>query len=443
MKTYEKYKDSGIEWIGEIPEHWEVSRLKFMGESIIGLTYSPEEVTEDESGYLVLRSSNIQNGKLSLNDNVFVKKQINEKLITRINDILICARNGSVDLVGKNILIDEKTEGQTFGAFMTIFRGKSNQFVYWFFNSPFFDAQKGAFSTSTINQLTSTILNNLITTVPPEIEQTAIANYLDSKTTKIDRIVANKEALVSLYEEEKKALINEAVTKGVALSGKLKSSGVDWLGDVPEHWEVKKLKYLLKDTKGALKPGPFGSDLKTSDYLAEGNYKVYTQRNVLDNDFEKGDDYISDEKFESLSVFEINPDEILVTTRGSIGKSAVFPTGSQKGIIHPCLIKLQIENSKVLNDWLIKYFNESSYFEENVHLESNSTIIDVIYGYTLNNIIIPTPPIDEQFKILQCIEIETANINDKINQIKQEIDLLKEYRQALIFEAVTGKVRVD
>ncbi|MBI2259350.1 MAG: hypothetical protein HYU67_10690 [Flavobacteriia bacterium] len=108
MKKYDSYKDSGVKWLGEIPSHWNVTKLKYIGNAIGGLTYTPNDIVEDETkGKLVLRSSNIQDGKLSLVDNVYVKSDISEKLTLKKGDILICSRNGSQHLIGKNICIDE------------------------------------------------------------------------------------------------------------------------------------------------------------------------------------------------------------------------------------------------------------------------------------------------------------------------------------------------
>ena len=104
-KRYPKYKDSDVEWIGEIPEGWEVKRLKFLGKAIIGLTYDPSEIVDNQNGTLVLRASNIQDSSLSMEDCVYVKKNIPEKLRTKKDDILICSRNGSKRLIGKNIML--------------------------------------------------------------------------------------------------------------------------------------------------------------------------------------------------------------------------------------------------------------------------------------------------------------------------------------------------
>jgi type I restriction enzyme S subunit len=209
-----KLKDSGIEWIGMIPEHWEVRRLKDIGKAIIGITYSPNDIVHSEKeGILVLRSSNIQNDKLDFGDCVFVNMKIPKKLATKVGDILICSRNGSRNLIGKNICIDEESAGLTFGAFMTIIRTKSFRYVSCFFNSQIFDAQSGAFMTSTINQLTINTLNNLSIALPSAIvEQNAIANYLDEKTQKIDSIVTNIKSQIETLKELRKTLINDVVT---------------------------------------------------------------------------------------------------------------------------------------------------------------------------------------------------------------------------------------
>mgnify|MGYP000895638092 CR=1 FL=1 len=206
-------KDSGVEWIGEVPAHWTLQRLKDIGKSVIGLTYAPEDVVEDESqGTLVLRSSNIQNGRLSLDDNVYVRKDISSQRTLRRDDILICSRNGSRALIGKNITIDAQTEGCTFGAFMTVYRSKYSRFISHYFNSMLFESQSGSFGSSTINQLTITTLNSMLVALPPRGEQHAIADYLDTKTVRIDRIIEIIDAQITKLQDLRKSLINAVVT---------------------------------------------------------------------------------------------------------------------------------------------------------------------------------------------------------------------------------------
>jgi len=279
MSKYETYKESDFVGIGKVPEHWEVKRLKHLGEAIIGLTYSPNDVTENEEGILVLRSSNIQEGFIAYDDCVYVDKEVNPNLITRKGDILICARNGSAHLVGKNICIDEKSAGHTFGAFMVVFRGKYWRYLSYFFNSPIFTSQTGMFSTTTINQLTSQTLNNLRIAYPSDsIEQENICNYLDDQTQKIDRLIANKKAQAEKLKELRQIEINNAVTKGQNPNVEMKDSGIEWLGKIPKHWELKKIKQLLKPEKNAIKTGPFGSDLKFEDLIEEIYFSLSSNR---------------------------------------------------------------------------------------------------------------------------------------------------------------------
>ena len=207
-----KMKPSGIDWLGDIPEGWEIKKAKYLGRAIIGLTYHPDEVVNEDEGILILRSSNIQNGLVELNDNVYVKKEIPENLITKIGDILICSRNGSIQLIGKNILIDKSTENLSFGAFMTIFRSKYFEFLYYFFNSSLFTSQTGLFSTSTINQLTTSILDNMEIPLPPAAIQKEIVNVLKIKTAKIDEIMKKIETQIEKLQEYRQALITSAVT---------------------------------------------------------------------------------------------------------------------------------------------------------------------------------------------------------------------------------------
>ncbi len=170
-----------------------------------------------------------------------------------------------------------------------------------------------------------------------------------------------------------------------------KQSGIEWIGEIPEHWEFKKLKYLLKNNKDAVKTGHFGSQLKNNEML-NGEIKVYNQRTVLDNDFDKGEYYISKEKYEELKSFTVYPKDILITTRGTIGKASILPLSSQVGILHPCLIRIQIKLDITSNDYLIHLINDTDILLEQVNLLSNSTTIEVIYSNNLKELILPLPP---------------------------------------------------
>ncbi len=436
MATYETYKDSGIEWIGDIPEHWEVKRLKYIGDSIIGITYNPKEVVQ-ENGTLVLRSSNIQNGKLSLKDTVYINKEIPERLETKIGDILICSRNGSRRLIGKNITIDEKTKGETFGAFMTIFRTDQYQFISKYFNSQVFSGQSGLFLTSTINQLTINTLNNFYTALPPEVEQKMIANYLDEKTAEIDKLIEQKKKLLKLYEKEKEVIINQAVTKGLNSNVKLKASGIECVGEIPVHWEVKRIRHIAKIF------GRIGyRGYKTTDLVAKEEGAITISPSNMKKyhmDFDSCT-YLSWEKYEESPEIKIfNEDILFVKTGSTYGKVSFVKNLPEKATINPQIIVFKEVNC--VNEFL--YYILKS---QNIEFQVESTVvggtIPTISQAKINNYTFPIPNNDEQLKIVEYIKTTTAKVDTKLNKTKKLIALLIEYKTTLISDVVTGKIKV-
>ena len=204
-------KDSDIERIGEIPQHWEVSKIKYIGEARNGLTYSPQDMCDETKGTLVLRSSNIQNDTLCFEDNVYVDKEVDEELMMKEGDILICSRNGSAKLVGKCAIIPKHVNA-TFGAFMMRFRSILNRKFSLYLIRTTLAQYKELFSTSTINQLTNTMIGNMQFPLPSELEQQEIANFLDKKCSEIDSLIELKQQKIEELKDYKKSIIYEYVT---------------------------------------------------------------------------------------------------------------------------------------------------------------------------------------------------------------------------------------
>lgn len=205
-------KDSGIKWIGDIPADWMINRFKNVGQCWNGLTYSPNNLCDESDGILVLRSSNVQNGTLVMNDNVYVNCSISAKNMVQKNDILICSRNGSAKLIGKNALIEDDINA-AFGAFMMIYRCKHPKYMRYILNSDVFLYNLSSFLTSTVNQLTAGVFNNIKFPFTKNIEeQQEIVDYLDKKCVTIDTLIAKKEQLITQLETYKKSLIYEYVT---------------------------------------------------------------------------------------------------------------------------------------------------------------------------------------------------------------------------------------
>jgi type I restriction enzyme S subunit len=471
MKPYSKYKSSGVEWIGDIPEHWVVKRLKFIGDAIGGLTYSPNDIVDNEyDGKLVLRSSNIQNGKLSLEDNVYVNTSIPNKIVLRKGDILICSRNGSKHLIGKNILIDEQMEGNTFGAFMMIFRSNQYNFLYQYFNSAIFTSQSGLFLTATINQLTSNTINNFIIALPPLPEQTAIANFLDRKTAELDTLIANKQRLIQLLKEERTAIINHAITKGISGLNhdsfdlhdskdyknqenknqenqsnpknhgsdnvRYKDSGIEWIGEIPEHWEVKKLKHIKNKIGSGITPRGGAEVYLTSGYPLIRSQNIYFDGIRLDDVA-----YISEEIHNSMSNSKVYPNDVLINiTGGSIGRCYFVSNEFNEANVnqHVCIIR---PNQKILTEYLYNLLR-SDICQLQITLSQTGGNREALNFEDLKNFIIPLPNIEEQTIILENIKNKEGEINTIISQTEKEIELLKEYKTALISEVVLGKVDV-
>ena len=195
-----------------IPEDWEVKRLGEIGDALIGLTYKPADVRPD--GILVLRSSNVQDGSLRFDDNVFVETEVPDRIMVRPGDILICVRNGSRDLIGKCARIDGRAEGMTFGAFMAVFRSPFHSFIFHQFQSSIIKRQIHEHLGATINQITNKSLNSFVIPLPPtEAEQDAIATIL----SEMDAEIATLEAKLTKARALKQGMMQELLTGRIRL----------------------------------------------------------------------------------------------------------------------------------------------------------------------------------------------------------------------------------
>ena len=437
-----RMKESGIDWIGQIPQEWEVIKFKYLGDVKQGLTYSPSDIVDKDEGILVLRSGNIQNGVLDFTNNVYVKTKVAESIALRKNDILITARNGSSALIGKNAIIDTDIKA-TFGAFMMVFRTNKSliaKFAFYLMNISF-NFYRTFFTTSTVNQLTAAIFNGIEVPLPSISEQQKIADFLDKKTAQLDKVKSLLEEQIQKLKDYRASLIYETVTKGLDKTVPMKDSGINWIGEVPEGWGVSKLKFILEKGSNSIKVGPFGSSLSGDAIRSSGKW-VYNQRNVLDNNFTETDFYISEAKCKELKNFSVSSGDILLTTRGTIGRVAIVPKKYCEGIIHPCLMKFKVDSKIVLPE-LIKYlFNDIPLVREQLNFLSNSTTIDVIYSYNLKNIIIPTIPIAKQYSILEVLDRQTSDVDSLIKIKQKQIENINKQRQTLIYDYVTGKRRV-
>ena len=226
------------------------------------------------------------------------------------------------------------------------------------------------------------------------------------------------------------------------LYDKYKQTGVAWFSSIPSHWRAEKIKFSFRGSSGSIKTGPFGSQLKFED-MQGLDIKVYNQKNVIQGDLSLGDEYIDYDKFELLKAFEVFEEDLLITTRGTIGRCKLVPKGSKRGILHPCLMRIQFDSNKINYRYFEYLLEESKLLLVELALKSNSTTLEVIYSETLKNIYAPIPPVLEQTQIAKFLDHKTAQIDRLIAKKKALIEKLNEKRTALITQAVTKGLNPD
>lgn len=429
-------KDSGVAWIGKIPKKWEVTKVKYYFEVINGSTPDSNNFDYWDGEINWITPADMSDfGAISKGENNITGKGYNScgTTILPSGSIVISCRAP----IGKiNYALNKLCTNQGCKSLLRI--GNNRFFFYLLYTAKEELLLLGR--GTTFLELSTYDLKMLDVITPLTAEQQAIADFLDSQCSKIDSIIEDIEKEIDILERYKKSLITETVTKGLDKNVPMKDSGVEWIGDVPSHWEIKKLKYFLT-ANDDLRVGPFGSSLTNSDFVTEG-IAVYNQRSVLDNQFDEMDTFISREKFKELRSFEVAVGDILLTTRGTIGKVAIVPQDSPLGILHPCLIRFRTNKSAIIDKLLVLIFNETTFIKDQLVLMSNSTTIDVIYSYSLKEVLLPVIPKDEQSRIYEFLNEKCLKINSIIATKNKQLETIKKHKQSLIYEYVTGKKRV-
>jgi len=438
MNRCERYKDSGIPWLGEVPAHWDTMSLKYICDVRDGTHDTPKYVYESDNSYPLVTSKDISNGNINFESAKFISEEdylnISKRSNVNFGDLLM----PMIGTVGGSVLVE------TYRKFTikNVALFKAGQFcakwLKYFLDSELSKIQFELEKNGGVQDFVGlTTLRNLIILKLPLKEQTAIAHYLDTKLSEIDALIDKQQTLLEKLAEQRTAVITHAVTKGLNTAAPMKNSGVEWLGNVPAHWDVKRLKFLITE----LRVGPFGSAIKISDYVQDGK-PLYNQRTVLDNSFANNSIFLTDEKYKELNSFQTKSGDFLLTTRGTIGKVAIVPQNAEPGIIHPCLIRFKIDENLFQPKLLKSIFNETDFFKKQLDLKSNATTIDVIYSNSLKELFLTLPPRDEQAVIADYLDQKTTKIYRLCDTVNQTIGRLKEYRTALITQAVTGKIKV-
>lgn len=441
MKQYPKYRESGIQWIGQVPEHWEVSKLKYVIES---LKSGGTPDSGNTSFYVEGGTPWVSIGDMSASEHVkTTQKTLSKEGIANKNLIVFPAGTILYSIYATLGKVSELDVPACINQAILAIEPK-DCILKPFFKYSLISQEQYVYSiatNSTQPNLNAEKVSNFAILLPPLSEQEAIAAYLDKQTGKIDKSIESLEQQKTDLQQYRTSLISEAVTHGLSPNTTLKDSGVQWIGQIPEEWKVGPLKYYTSQDKYAIKTGPFGSQLKGDELRENGDVRVYNQRNVIDAQFETVQNYVTSNKAEELESFFTRPSDILLTSRGTIGRAAILPDSAIMGILHPCLIAVRL-NTDLLDKRYFLHVLSSPLFRTYVSVESNATTIEVIYTETLKSFILPIPPLPEQEAIAAYLDERMGKIDTAIATIDRQIADLRAYRTALITEAVTGKVDV-
>jgi len=418
-KRYPAYRDSGVEWLGEVPEGWNMERLKYcatlINEKVDGresnLPYTGLENIESWTGRLIpseeISTSEGQSNIYEPEDVLFGKLRPYLAKVLSAKEHGICT--------GELLVLRPKDVSQDY-----LFRYMLARDFISIVDSSTYGAKMPRASWD--------FIGDLPVLLPTEAEQRAIAAFLDSETGRIDTLIEKKERQIKLLQEKRATLISHAVTKGLDSDVKMKDSGVEWLGEVPEKWELMKFRRVCRLQQGL--------QIAQSNRFGEkgpNRFEYITVKSIHANDTTNSKEYIENP---TRSVI-CTTDDILLARTGATGEVI----SGQNGVFHNNFFKIIYDRKIVDKNYLIYYLSNTQIKKHLLLLAGTTTIPDLNHGEFLSTHFI-SPDIHEQQNIISFLNSETGNIDTLIDKIRQSISKLREYRTALISAAVTGKIDV-
>lgn len=431
-RRYPAYKDSGIEWLGKIPKHWALKRIRHAVPSIKNGTTTAQ--VGYETDYMVTRIETISNGEIDYNKVGYVEHDATlDCYRLKTNDILLSHIN-SLEMVGNCSIY--RGEKNLYGG-MNLLRLRPAKsvvpvFLFWWLKNDKFSLAIKMIAKHAINQVSVPILSlkDIPLPWPPTKEQLAIAAFLDRETERIDALIEKKQRQIELLQEKRTALISHAVTKGLNPDVKMKDSGIEWLGEIPEHWEVRRLKYTATINDEAL-PETTEPDYEFI-YVDIGS--VDANRGIV-----KTETYRFEHAPSRARRIVRNGDTIVSTVRTYLRAIASIRNPQENLIVST---GFAVVRPHKLDPGYFSYALRSPFFIETVVSCSTGVSYPAINAPEVGNIGITIPSLDEQKAIADFLDRETARIDVLIEKVQSSIEMLREYRIALISAAVTGKIDV-
>jgi len=423
-KPYPKYKESGVAWLGEVPEGWEVKAGKFIGKILTTPSINDKDLNENGSFfYIKVNDLNYING-IYLNSS---KHKISNNLnIKSINNYICFPKRGAAIFTNKACIVKVKSLIDPNLMAWKIFDKYNDKF---FLQTLLTRGLAEIADVSTVPQINNKHIEPIKFPVPPIEEQNRIIDYIENKTKKIDTLIKKQQTLLELLKEKRQALISHVVTKGLDDSVAMKSSGVAWLGDVPEGWEIGLLSSLFLNNKEK------NIGMKNNNLLSL-SYGRIIQKNI---DTSKG---LLPANFESYQIVKKGFIVLRLTDLQNDKKSLRVGFVNEKGIITSAYVGLAKKSQSIGNEKYFYYFLHSF----DIHKGFYGMGAGVRQGLNFNELKklkFTLPPLKEQNKIVDYIDQKTKQIDTLIKKSTKAIELLKERRVALVSAVVTGKVDVQ
>jgi len=419
FKPYPKYKDSGIEWLGQIPLSWEVKKLKH---NLRLLT----EKADKKTNPVALENIESWTGKFISTETEYE----GDGVAFKTGDLLFGKLR---PYLAKAYLAE--ASGEAVGEFHVMHprSGIDGPFaLYQFLNREFISIVDGSTFGAKMPRTSWEFVGNIQVTTPSLDEQKLIAAFLDRETSKIDEAIKATEESIELLQEERKTIISHAVTKGLDPKAKMKDSGIEWLGDVPEHWNVKRLKHCL------LEPLKYGANEAAE--LEDKSLPRFVRITDINSD-----GTLRDETFKSLpnevaKDYLLKEGDVLLARSGAtVGKTFIYSENWGVACFAGYLIRARLNTDQCLSRWFYSYCQTDFYWNNVVGSQIQATIQNVS-AEKYANLVVPLPSTQEQEAIVSYLDEKTSQIDRLITEKKGLIESLKEYRSSLIYEAVTGKI---
>ena len=431
MQRYDTYKDSGVKWLGEIPSHWEMKRWRFlMSENTTKNTNCKERLQ------LQFRYGDIVR-KVNQSEESDVLDTISKYTIVEPDDIMINGLNLNYDFISQRVA-QVQERGVITSAYISLRPTEIANSRYFTYFLKSMDAKKMFHGMGTGIRLTLSYneLKNQFIPCPSPEEQTAMANYLDTATAKIDAAIAQQQKMIELLNERKQIIINRAVTKGLNPNAKMKDSGVEWIGEVPEHWDIRKL-------------GTIGSTINgvshDSSYFGEGEPFVNYSDVYKNYSLPKSVSGLAKSSIQERMVFSVEKGDVFFTrtseTAEEIGFTSTCLETIPNAVFAGFLIRFRPQAGILDPNFSMYYFRahiHRSYFVKEMNLVIRASLSQQL----LRGLPVLLPPLQEQCNIANYLKREINEIDLCLNSKMKQISLLQERKQIIINEVVTGKVKV-